>query len=105
MKSSEILHEIKELREAWRRQAFVFTPQQQIAFDKLLQLRRERVKYFYDNDLVWKGPSKAGSANKQIKVLCLMKTFNEFIAEVYDPEVQGRSQIRKQGEWESRLFA
>ena len=27
-----------------------------------------------------------------------MKTFNEFIAEVYDPEVQGRSQIRKQGE-------
>ena len=64
MKSSEILHEIKELREAWRRQAFVFTPQQQIAFDKLLQLRRERVKYFYDNDLDWKGPSKAGSANK-----------------------------------------
>jgi len=27
-----------------------------------------------------------------------MKTFQEFIAEVYDPEVQGRSQIRKQGE-------
>ena len=27
-----------------------------------------------------------------------MKTFNEFIVEVYDPEVQGRSQIRKQGE-------
>ena len=27
-----------------------------------------------------------------------MKTFREFIAEVYDPEVQGRSQIRKQGE-------
>ena len=27
-----------------------------------------------------------------------MKTFKEFISEVYDPEVQGRSQIRKQGE-------
>ena len=27
-----------------------------------------------------------------------MKTFNQFITEVYDPEVQGRSQIRKSGE-------
>ena len=27
-----------------------------------------------------------------------MKTFREFIAEVYDPEVQGRSQIRTQGQ-------
>ena len=27
-----------------------------------------------------------------------MKTFREFILEVYDPEIQGRSQIRKQGQ-------
>jgi len=27
-----------------------------------------------------------------------MKTFQQFINEVYDPEVQGRSQIRKQGQ-------
>ena len=27
-----------------------------------------------------------------------MKTFKEFILEVYDPEVQGRSQIRTQGQ-------
>ncbi len=27
-----------------------------------------------------------------------MKTFQQFILEAYDPEVQGRSQIRKQGE-------
>ena len=27
-----------------------------------------------------------------------MKTFSQFILEAYDPEVQGRSQIRKQGE-------
>ena len=27
-----------------------------------------------------------------------MKTFKQFILEAYDPEVQGRSQIRKQGE-------
>ena len=27
-----------------------------------------------------------------------MKTFQEFMNEVYDPEIQGRSQIRKTGE-------
>ena len=27
-----------------------------------------------------------------------MKTFSQFILEAYDPEVQGRSQIRRQGE-------
>ena len=27
-----------------------------------------------------------------------MKTFREFITEVYDPDVVGKSQIRKQGE-------
>ena len=27
-----------------------------------------------------------------------MKTFREFIKEVYDPDVVGKSQIRKQGE-------
>ena len=27
-----------------------------------------------------------------------MKTFKQFMTEVYDPEVQGRSQIRKTGE-------
>ena len=27
-----------------------------------------------------------------------MKTFSQFILEVYDPEIQGRSQIRKQGQ-------
>lgn len=45
---------MKELREAWRRQDFKFTKQQQEEYDILLQARRERVKYFYDNDLVCK---------------------------------------------------
>ena len=27
-----------------------------------------------------------------------MKTFKQFIFEAYDPEIQGRSQIRKQGQ-------
>jgi len=45
---------MKELREAWRRQDFKFTPAQATEYDILLQARRERVKYFYDNDLVCK---------------------------------------------------
>ena len=31
-------------------------------------------------------------------ILVQMKSFRQFIAEAYDPEVQGRSQIRKQGQ-------
>ena len=27
-----------------------------------------------------------------------MKTFQQFVTEAYDPEIQGRSQIRKQGQ-------
>ena len=49
-----VLPHMKELREAWRRQDFKFTPAQATEYDILLQARRERVKYFYDNDLVCK---------------------------------------------------
>lgn len=49
-----VLPHIQELRETWRRQDFIFTKQQQEEYDLLLATRRERVKYFYDNDLVCK---------------------------------------------------
>lgn len=45
---------LKELRDTWRRQDFRFTKEQQAEYDMLLNARRERVKYFYDNDLVCK---------------------------------------------------
>ena len=44
MKSSAVLKEMNELKESWRRQAFVFTNEQQKRYDELLKLRRERVK-------------------------------------------------------------
>ena len=47
-----VLPHIKELKEAWRRQDFKFTPAQATEYDILMQARRERVKYFYDNNLV-----------------------------------------------------
>ena len=55
MRPPEILKQIAELREIWRKQFFSFTTEQKIKYDQLMKLRRERVKYFYDNDLVYKG--------------------------------------------------
>ena len=44
MKSSAVLKEMKELKKSWRKQAFVFTNEQQKRYDELLILRRARVK-------------------------------------------------------------
>ena len=49
-----VLPHIKELKDAWRRQDFKFTATQAEEYEILLQARRERVKYFYDNDMVCK---------------------------------------------------
>ena len=58
MRPSQVLKRLNELRQTYREQVFKFTEQQQKEYDNLKQLRRERVKYFYDNDLVWKGSAK-----------------------------------------------
>ena len=63
MKPAAILYELQELRDTWRKQFFSYTPEQQKEFDKLMSLRRERVKWFYDNDKV----AKSGSKAKEIK--------------------------------------
>ena len=55
MRPAEVLKQMKELREAWRRQSFSFTREQQTEYDKVLQLRRERVSYFLKNGMVSKG--------------------------------------------------
>ena len=55
MRPAEVLKQMKELREAWRRQSFSFTREQQTEYDKLLQLRRERVSMFIKTVRVSKG--------------------------------------------------
>ena len=50
-----VLPHIFELREAWRKQDFKYTKEQQEQYDLLVAARRERVKYFIDNGLVSKG--------------------------------------------------
>ena len=67
MNPSEIIYELRELRKAWRKQSFSWTTEQKKEYDRLTQLRTERVRYFYDNGLVWKGPSTAGKTTVQDK--------------------------------------
>ena len=62
MKPSLVLKEMKALREEWRKQGFKYTNEQQKSYDKLLELRRARVKEMYANGQVYKG--KASAENK-----------------------------------------
>ena len=58
MRPSQVLKRLNELRKVYQEQTFKFTSEQQKEYDNLKELRRERVKYFYDNDLVFKGSTK-----------------------------------------------
>ena len=58
MKSHEILKNLISMRKLWNTQSFSFSAEQRAEYDRLLALRRERVKYMYDNNMVWKGPNK-----------------------------------------------
>jgi hypothetical protein len=60
--TSNILHHIRELQDAWRRQEFVFTNKQTEEYDILITARRQVVRGFYAEGRVFKG-SKA-SADK-----------------------------------------
>jgi hypothetical protein len=42
-----VLHHIRDLKDAWRKQDFTYTKQQQEEYDLLIATRRERVKQFY----------------------------------------------------------
>ena len=46
MKPSEVLKRLKELKEVWHQQGFSLNKEQQAEYDRLLQVRRERVQYF-----------------------------------------------------------
>ena len=58
MRPSQVLKRLNELRKVYQEQTLKFTSEQQKEYDNLKQLRRERVKYFYDNDLVFRGSAK-----------------------------------------------
>ena len=64
MKPSEILKQLNALREQWKEQVFAYTPEQQKEYDRLIKLRRDRVKSFYADDRV----SKGGSSKPNVEV-------------------------------------
>ena len=55
MKPSEVFTQLNALKEDYRRQLFVYTPEQQKEYDRLIALRRDRVKSFYADGKVAKG--------------------------------------------------
>ena len=58
MRPPEILKSMKNLRQIWHAQSFSLSGEQRAEYDRLLSLRRERVKYMYANDMVYKGGIK-----------------------------------------------
>ena len=57
--TSNILHHLRELQVAWRRQDFVLTGKQTEEYSILLQARRERVLGFHKDGRVFKGSKAA----------------------------------------------
>tara|TARA_B100000579_G_scaffold70819_1_gene53768 strand:- start:36 stop:233 length:198 start_codon:yes stop_codon:yes gene_type:complete len=64
MKPSEVIKQLNALREQWKEQVFAYTPEQQKEYDRLIKLRRDRVKSFYADDKV----SKGGSSKPNVDV-------------------------------------
>ena len=56
---ANVLPHINELKDAWRKQDFVFSKQQQEEYDLLITTRRERVRQLYAEGRVFKGSYKA----------------------------------------------
>ena len=56
MKPAEIMYEMREIQDTWRQQNFFLSDAQKQRYADLLKMRRERVQFFYDNDMVQKGP-------------------------------------------------
>jgi hypothetical protein len=64
MKPSEVLKQLNALKEDYRRQLFQYTPEQQKEYDRLIALRRERVKSFHADGKV----SKGGTLKQNVEV-------------------------------------
>jgi hypothetical protein len=56
---ANVLPHINELKDAWRKQDFILTKEQQAQYDLLIATRRERVLQLYAEGRVFKGSYKA----------------------------------------------
>lgn len=57
--TSHVLHHLRELQTAWRKQDFKLSLSQKEEYDILLTARRERVRHFYETGRVFKGSKAA----------------------------------------------
>lgn len=61
MKPTEVIYQMRDLQKVWRDNNFNLSEGQQVTYDRLLQLRRERVRFMYDNNMVSKGSKSTDS--------------------------------------------
>lgn len=52
---SELLDQMNDLRKEWRRNNFTWLPGKLEEYNTLLAIRRDRVKFFYEEGRVYKG--------------------------------------------------
>jgi len=68
MSSSKVLKELQALKKEYVDQFFQFTEGQKVRYAELLNKRREIVKNYYKNDLVFKPNSSTKSTvSKEVK--------------------------------------
>ena len=68
MSTSKVLKELNELKVEWKKQYLQFTPAQKDRYTELLNKRREIVRNYYKNDLVFKPNSSSKSTvSKEVK--------------------------------------
>ena len=67
MSTSKVLKELFELKEEYKKQNLKFTPAQKERYAELLNKRRDIVRNYYKNDLVFKPNSSTKSVKKEVK--------------------------------------
>ena len=65
MSTSSVLKELQEFKQEYRDQYFQFTEGQKVRYNELLNKRREIVKNYYKNDLVFKPNSTTKPVKKE----------------------------------------
>ena len=63
MRPAEVLKQLAEMRQTYKDQGFSYNQEQPAQYDKLRQLRYERVSYFLKNGIV----SKGGLRKKEVE--------------------------------------
>ena len=67
MSTSKVLKELTQLKKDYVDQFFQFTEGQKVRYAELLNKRREIVKNYYKNDLVFKPNSSTKAVKKEVK--------------------------------------